>query len=312
MAKVTVLLPLYNEEKEIVEKALKSILEQTFSDFVLMVVLDNPNNVKLEKMIEFYQKQDKRIQFFKNEKNMGLAATLNKMIQKVDTEYIARMDADDISVINRFDIQYKYMLKSPQIDLCGTNIIYIDEEGKFIRNNSNIPEEYDRIKRCLKYKNCMAHPTYFAKTKVMKSIMYRESLKYAQDYDFICRCIEKGFIISNINEYLLYYRISDISDKKLVLQNMTAYYVKKYYRKNILTQKNDLGNLIEKEILKNKESILIKKASIKKILISIKHNFIHLEISKCVKDISYLLHPHKYKIDGIISDWKYKIIMYNK
>lgn len=308
MQKVTVLLPLYNENINVVELALGSILGQSFREFRVFVALDNPDNIELLQVVKGYKEKDSRIYLFVNEKNLGLPATLNKMIQMVETKYIARMDADDISLKNRLQLQYDYMEQNSQIDLCGSNIFYLNDKG-VIKKGEEIPLKHELIKECLKYKNCMAHPTYFVKTEVMRKVMYRDSLYYAQDYDFVCRCVEQGYILANLKEYLLVYRIGTISDSKLLRQNMTAYYVKKYYRRGQLSEKKEIADLIETDIRENIETVLIKKANLKRNLLMLKESLCQRRIRESFKYVKYSIQPHKYQIDNRIGILQYKFLI---
>lgn len=252
MKKVTVILPVYNEKKEYLEAAIESMLSQTFSNFYLFITLDNPNNNELKSLIEKYQESDDRIVFFINERNMGLPKTLNKMISEVETEYIARMDADDIADKDRLKIQYEYMINNPTVDLCGTNIIYINDKGNELFSKAILPEKNKWIIKCLKYQDVLVHPSFFCKSVVMKKMLYR-NLKYAQDYDFVCRLAEEGYQLANINEYLLYYRIGKNSERKVMEQWIIGKEIRKYYKKNILRE-IDIENLIFRAISQIRQS----------------------------------------------------------
>lgn len=309
MEEVTVLLPLYNESIKFVKEALDSILNQTFSEIKIYITLDNPQNYLLEEYIRKQQMNDHRIKFSVNEKNLGLAATLNKMISTVDTKYIARMDADDISYNKRLKEQFRFMQEHPDVDLCGCNAIYIDQEGKKLKKNEWIPQQHNTIQTCLEFKNCMFHPTYFAKKTIMEQVQYRETLQYAQDYDFLCRCIELGYILANLNQYLLYYRIGKVSELKLLKQSMTAYYIKKYYQERRLCEKNGIAEEIEKDMERSGKERLLCNVSVRKTIREIKNYLIKGKILEAIKYTGYLLKPHKYKIDLWKGNKKYKKFM---
>lgn len=300
MDDVTILLPLYNEKIEIIEQAINSIQNQTLRNFILNVTLDNPANQCIIEYMKKKEQDDERIVFSINEINLGLAGTLNRMLKKANTKYIARMDADDISFKQRLEKQYNYMQFHPEVDLCGTNIIYINAEGVCIKKNEKIPTTDIDIKKCLKYKNVMSHPTYFAKTKVMKKILYREDIKYAQDYDFICRFAEQGYKINNIEEYLLYYRVPEsLALQKVLLQNMTAFYVKKYYRRGEISVKK-IAEIVNEEIERRGMDNLLKSISIRKNIEKIKAKKMGLSFES-VK----LLVPRRYQVDNFLCNIKY-------
>ena len=113
--KVTVLMPVYNCEKYLRE-SIESILNQTFKDFEFLIINDGSSDKSAE-IVESYN--DNRINFVQNEKNIGLAASLNRGLDIAKGEYIARMDADDISLPERLEKQVRFMETNPQIGICG-------------------------------------------------------------------------------------------------------------------------------------------------------------------------------------------------
>ena len=103
--KISVILSAYNEEERWFRKAVESILNQSFKEFELILILDNPNNELLDKIIKEYKEKDSRIIYIKNEKNLGLVESLNRGIKASSGLYIARMDADDIAKPTRIEKQ---------------------------------------------------------------------------------------------------------------------------------------------------------------------------------------------------------------
>lgn len=102
----------YKEDIRYLKESINSILNQTYTDFELIFLLDNPSNKDITDLLNDYCKKDKRIRFFINEENLALAKTLNKALTFVKGEYIARMDADDVSMPNRLEAQLNYLLKN--------------------------------------------------------------------------------------------------------------------------------------------------------------------------------------------------------
>lgn len=107
MPKLSVLTPVYNAERFLI-KAIDSILEQTFTDFEFLII-DDCSNDNSTHIIQSYT--DCRIRYYRNEKNLGISASLNKGIELAKSEWIARMDADDISFPNRFLSQLNFIEK---------------------------------------------------------------------------------------------------------------------------------------------------------------------------------------------------------
>lgn len=234
-SKISVIMSIYNETEEQIKSSIESILNQTYENFEFIIILDNPN-YKYKNVIESYK--DSRIKFIINDENIGLAKSLNKALKLARCKYIARMDADDISLPNRFEEQIKY-LQDNNLDLCGAGIEYFDEDKSY--EKIVYPINYNDIKEALKYFNCVPHPTWFGKKEVFdKNNGYQEEFIVAQDYDFLVRAIINGAKIGNINKILLKYRLSKegISRKKIGLQELFGDFIKYNYKKGICIDHN--------------------------------------------------------------------------
>lgn len=299
---VSILLPMYNESLQYAELSVNSILNQSFEDFELIIALDNPQNQILCDYVRDISSIDSRVRFIKNERNIGLPATLNRMIDSVTTKYIARMDADDISLPTRLEKQFRFMEANEDVDLCGTKILYIDSNGDPVKGEWKTSLTHKSIAKQLKINVTIAHPTYFCKSDMMKNLHYRESLIYAQDYDFLCRAVESGYKLANIDEFLLKYRLGTTSPKKVTRQMVTAYFVKKYYKKSVLCAKESIGNDIEQYIKHYGEDKLTKRNSISEIIKKIKLSLTKKNFPDLSENIVILLTPHPHKINHIICE----------
>ena len=245
MDKITVLMSVYNEKVDLLSKSINSILNQSYRDFIFLIIVDNPQNLDAINYLDMMEKKDKRVIYYINEKNLGLPLSLNRGIDLVTTKYIARMDADDIAFSNRLEEQLKIMEKRPEIALLGTNIVYMDYDGTVIRARGGIPENFSAIKEVMKYENIFNHPTFMGRTEIFKSNKYR-NLRYSQDYEFTCRLIEKGYIIENINKPYLYYRKSKKTKlDKIIRQKVTKMYIQGLYKEKKLVKKLDLNKIEE-------------------------------------------------------------------
>ena len=109
MMEISVIMATYKEKIELLKVAIESILKQTYNNFEFIIILDNPENIEHIRCIENYQKNDDRIRFYINEKNMGLTKTLNKALSLSKGKYICRMDADDVSMPDRIEKQLHYL-----------------------------------------------------------------------------------------------------------------------------------------------------------------------------------------------------------
>jgi glycosyltransferase involved in cell wall biosynthesis len=201
----------YNGERYIKE-SVKSILNQTEKDFEFIIINDGSTDGSLELLKEF-ERNDTRIVLISRE-NKGLVSSLNEGIQFSQGEYIARMDVDDISHIDRLEKQINYM-KEKDLVLCGTFAEKIDSRGKKI-GMMDYPPESDAVQSFSLLHNPFIHPSViFKKDCIEKVGGYRSFFKHAEDYELWTRIIFK-YTTGNIPLALLQYRIHDgqITNKK--------------------------------------------------------------------------------------------------
>lgn len=218
MPKISVIMPAYNSEKYIAE-AIESILNQTFTDFEF-IIIDDGSTDKTEQIIKTYT--DKRIKFIKNKSNLGIVESLNYGIEIATGEFIARMDADDISLPNRFEKQLKMFEGRPSLGLISASIYRF---GNCIHNNSICITGSDKLKCLLLEGMYFVHPAMMYRRSVVieNFIRYRKEYQYAEDYKFVsdmANCCE----IDNYQEVLLKYREHDnqISNEKALIQKNIA------------------------------------------------------------------------------------------
>lgn len=210
---ISVIMAAYNEKISELNRAIKSILDQTYSDIELIVICDNPKNKEMQEYLRKISSSDKRLKVYYNEKNIGLAESLNKAIQLTNGEFIARMDADDYSFPVRLEKQLAY-IKETNYDLVGALIECVDENGNTIYSMKNMPASNEKVLKKVEFNNPLAHPTWFAKREVfIKNKGYRP-VPYAEDYDFILRAILNGFKLGNVSEILFKYTIRETSISK--------------------------------------------------------------------------------------------------
>ncbi|MBD3903823.1 glycosyltransferase [Chryseobacterium sp. Ch-15] len=209
---ISVLMPVYNGEKYLRE-AIESILNQTFIDFELLLINDASTD-NSEEIINSYN--DSRIVYIKNEQNLGLIKTLNKGLDLVKGEFIARMDQDDISNLERFAKQIALFETNPEIGVCGTLFTLFREnhEDQIIEH----PESNDSIKIGLLTSCFIGHPTVMIRKKAIKNYRYDINYQAAEDYELWTRLV-KITQFYNIQESLLKYRFH--TSNMSVLENNT-------------------------------------------------------------------------------------------
>lgn len=201
MPKISVIMPAYNAEKYIAE-AIDSILGQTYGDFEF-IILNDCSKDRTEEIILPYT--DPRIVYLKNEKNMGVAATLNRGLSAAKGEYIARMDADDISLPERFAKQVAYLDSNPAVAVLGANVESFNEKGTISTGWSATDPE--QMKTDLFFACGLAHPGVMTRRAVIGELGgYDPEFEGLEDYELWCRVQENWQVVS-LPEVLLRYRI---------------------------------------------------------------------------------------------------------
>ena len=183
------------------KEAIESILIQTYRNFEFIIVDDASKDNTWPYLKSL---RDKRIKLIKNEKNFGLAASLNKALKKAQGDYIARMDADDVSLSTRLETQLRFLEKNSNIDMCGSFVEVIDERGKLIGKIKK-PTLDSQIKKKLFWLTPLLHPTWFARKELFIKLKgYDPEWDYVEDFEFLTRA--KDFQMANIPKYLLLFR----------------------------------------------------------------------------------------------------------
>jgi len=260
---ISVLMSVYNERLDWIKCAIDSILSQTYQDFEFIIIIDNPyiEKEKLEYLNDI-QKKDERIIILKNDKNMGLALSMNKGLEVAKGKYIARMDADDISMPMRFEKEVAY-IENNKVDMVSSNRIIIDEDGNFIRKGEPLLEDPDV---CLPFSNFIVHPSVLIKTEVINHLGGYRNFRRSQDYDLWLRLISCGYKIGIIDEYLIKYRVSEsnLSNSNRLEQYYINQYQKKLYYERLekgydtFSEQQLLDYLLKKKITQRKNKACVK------------------------------------------------------
>jgi glycosyltransferase involved in cell wall biosynthesis len=216
--KISVIMSVYNGEKYLKE-AIESILSQTFTDFEFIIVDDGSTDSSLA-IIKSYN--DERIKIINNEGNIGLTKSLNKALNEARGEYIARQDADDISLPNRFEEQLKFLEKHSEVVLLGTFAYSIDKKGKIV--GKRIVLAKPRLKDILK-ENPFNHGSVMFKKEIVNQLgNYNELIRYSQDYEFWIR-IAKHYDVRNLTQLLYKLRSHDSNIRLTNLEESTLHHL---------------------------------------------------------------------------------------
>lgn len=198
--RITVLLPVFNGAA-FLRPAIDSILGQTYRDFELLIIDDGSTDASREIAASY---ADPRIHRLENGRNLGLIATLNRGLDQARGEFIARMDADDLSFPDRFARQVGFLDRHPEVGVCGTWYERAAPEGTTLMRP---PGEDSLIRLLLTFDTVFAHNTIMLRRDFLErhGLRYDPACPYAEDYDFWVRCA-RHTRLANIPEVLLHYR----------------------------------------------------------------------------------------------------------
>lgn len=229
--KVSVLIPAYNVE-EWVEESLRSIQEQDYTHLEIVVV-DDCSTDKTFDIITKLALEDKRIIPLRNSVNKKIVDTLNYGLKYCTGDYILRHDADDVSEPNRITEQLRYLTEYG-LDIVGTQMIPIDSDGKIIGPQSTLPINHDLIIRVAKLSSPLTH-IWICKTEIYKQLNGYRKVPYAEDFDFILRAIDNGYLCGNTPIALtrIRHRNGNTSDVASLAQRKGYYYALKLHRERL-------------------------------------------------------------------------------
>jgi len=233
---LSVVMSVFNAEKYL-NKAVDSILNQSFKDFEFIIIEDCSTDNTLQ-ILEEYAQKDSRIILIRKDKNKGAKGfieNLNIGLQMAKGKYIARMDADDISFPNRFEKQIHLLENDSELFIVGTSLEMIDENDHFIKKLPAFVD--DKSIKDTMFKNiALYHPAIMFRNE--KNVFYREKMWSCEDYDLFFRLMLQNKKMANLPEILLKYRILDSSisrkDKNFIrwmmVEKARAFYLenKKY------------------------------------------------------------------------------------
>ncbi|MBN1796321.1 MAG: glycosyltransferase [Sedimentisphaerales bacterium] len=211
--KISVLMAAHNGEKYI-GQALQSIYNQSFQDFEVVVVDDAGTDKTSDILLKM---KDSRTSIYRNSKNLGLTKSLNIGLKLCRGEFVARMDADDISYPQRFAKQMQFFAEHPDTDVLGCWCHRIDNKGNVRSSYDGRPTEAEDLKKGLLKGNSIAHGTAMVRRKKLVEVGgYNENYRYSQDHDLWLRLSEIAKL-RNLPEYLYGLRFweDNITNKKI-------------------------------------------------------------------------------------------------
>ena len=207
------LISCYHKESPVyLREALQSISNQTLQASEIVFVEDGKLTQELYDVLDEF-KNKLPFKFIKIDVNRGLGYALSQGLQACSNEIVMRMDADDVCVSYRFEMEHKFMVDNPDIDIVGAWSKVIDQGGKII-GERKYPTDHASCYKLI-WTNPIIHPSVaFKKDSIISIGSYNEHLIRKQDYDLWFRAADKGLKFANIPEFLLYYRITSSYHKK--------------------------------------------------------------------------------------------------
>lgn len=249
---ISVIMSTYREKPEILKRSVESVLIQDYTDFEFIILLDDPDNLENEELLKRFADSDQRIRLYRNERNLGMAASYNKGFGLAKGCYIAIMDADDLSLPERLGKQLGY-LEENRLDLVGCCMKVVDEEDRFVYTIDRLPEDPNVVRNCIGIAHCVPNPTFFGRRELFTSVLYRNirinNIVVAVDYDFLARASLQGYRIGNMQETLYVYRRSSksLSRENLLIQFLEMKYISGKYRKGRIAEIEGIQAAVERK-----------------------------------------------------------------
>lgn len=204
---VSVIMIAHNEENYI-ERSIKSILNQSYSAFELIIVNDGSNDTTLS-IIEKYKQKDHRIIIFSNNKRLGPSYSRNKALKLARGKYIAFLDADDMASKDRLQIQLRYMKNFPQVFLTCTGFYRINSSGSKLSIYYSAKRELDIRKELIQRSTGILLSTVMMRNS--REFFFDSKFDGAEDYEVFLKVILAKKKILGIQKLLGYYRVTDKS-----------------------------------------------------------------------------------------------------
>jgi glycosyltransferase involved in cell wall biosynthesis len=220
---ISVVMATFNEPPSLITQSVQSILNQTLTDFELLLIDDSTNTdtiAAIDNLVQF----DTRIKLIRSSQRIGFVPALNIGLKQAKGEYIARMDGDDIAMPNRFELQSSYLKNNLDIAVVGGSMDIINEKGE-ITSHRNYAATFRKTKLFALMRNPLAHPTIMMRRNIIeKGFFYDETFFKAEDLELWLRLMKNGYKISNIPNTVLLYRVTGNLANKRTRQNFIYNY----------------------------------------------------------------------------------------
>ena len=212
--KVAVMLPVYNNDNTAyLAKATESILYQTYRYVHLYIGVDGPVGYELHESLDLLDRHN-MVDIVWFPENRGLACVLNDLVDICKKEgyvYYARMDADDVSVNDRFERQIKFLEEHPEVDVVGGAINEINGDGVSRGKHVEYPLTHEECRKFFRYRDCLAHPAVMFRARYFEKVPngYRPEYRKNQDTMLWYDGFLNGCVFANLKETVLNFRVND-------------------------------------------------------------------------------------------------------
>lgn len=232
---VSVLMAVYkNDRPDWLHLAIDSMLNQTLCPDEFIVVVDGPVSQQLRQVLLSYQKQLTVIWL---KRNRGLWNALNEGLKVAKNELIARMDADDIATSDRIEKQVAQFMADPALDLVGGQIAEFEDNIENIVSYRRVPLLQQDIAKFARFRSPFNHPTIIYKKSSVLSVGGYHNLRRTEDYDLWLRMLQEGTRCLNLEDVVLYYRVSSANmyrrTNQVNYREMKQLYQRSYKKKFI-------------------------------------------------------------------------------
>lgn len=239
----------YTEDRlEWVEQAVNSILQQTYQNFVYMIVIDGEINQDIYTYLCDVCRQNKRMILVLNNSNSGLSLCMNFIVdwvlsEQLEIKYFFRMDADDISENNRFALQVGYLENHLNISILGCALKEINEHGLIV-GKRKLPVKHGDIVKFLPKRCSINHPTVAIRFNVFKDgFRYNKALLNTQDYFLWIELAAAGYQFANLGEKLLQFRrVNDFYKRRGLAKSLNEFKARFYAMKEL--KRYTVGNIV--------------------------------------------------------------------
>lgn len=232
---VSVAMSVYKEPIGYIDEALHSILEQTYENLEFLIVLDDPGNLEARSYLESQSAADGRIRLIVNDRNMGLARSLNRALEAARGDVIARMDADDIAKPERIEHEL-HALGERSLDAVACGVDKIDGDGSKWGEVNAFSERPENVARLLPVQNVIVHPTVLFRKEAVAAVGGYRNFASCQDYDLWLRLLTSGKRIGLLDERLLCFRRhpGSVSATRRYGQIVNESYIRQLYRERLV------------------------------------------------------------------------------